>query len=68
VNIRQRAWNTHDTTHRPHEAKRKEDQRADALVLLRRGNKINKGSRGRRDLGGKEEGEGKTGRIRYERR
>jgi hypothetical protein len=44
----------------------------DALVLLRRGNKIIMGSRGReggRDLGGKGEEEGKrAGRIRCGRR
>jgi hypothetical protein len=38
--------------------KREEDQRVDALVLLRRGNKIIKGSRGGRDLGRREEGGG----------
>jgi hypothetical protein len=43
--LRQRAWNTHDTTHRPHEAQRKKDQRVDASVLLRRGNSIIKRSR-----------------------
>jgi hypothetical protein len=38
--------------------KRKEDQRVDASVLLRRGNKIIKGSRGREGLGRKSEGRG----------
>ena len=41
--------------------KKKEDQRVDASVLLRRGNNIIKGSREERDLGGKEEGRGKRG-------
>ena len=38
--------------------KRKEDQRVDASVLLRRRNKIIKASREWRDLGGREEGVG----------
>jgi hypothetical protein len=37
--------------------KRKEDQRVDASVLLRRGNKIIKGSRGWEGLGRKRSGE-----------
>ena len=37
--------------------KRKEDQRVDASVLLRRGNKIIKGSRGWEGLGRKRRGE-----------
>ena len=41
--------------------KRKEDQRVDASVLLRRGNKIIKGSRSGRNLGGREEGKGESG-------
>ena len=49
--------------------KRKEDQRVDASVLLRRGNKIIKGSRGWEGLGRKRgEGGEKRGRIRYGRR
>ena len=36
--------------------KRKEDQRVDASVLLRRGNKIIKGSRGLGELGRKRRG------------
>jgi hypothetical protein len=44
--------------------KRKEDQRVDASVLLRRGNKIIKGSRRRKGIGrkrrGGEEKEGKN--------
>jgi hypothetical protein len=49
--------------------KRKDDQRVDASVLLRRRNKIIKGSRGWEGLGKKrrEKGE-KRGRIRYGRR
>ena len=40
--------------------KRKEDQRMDASVLLRRGNKIIKGSRGWEELGrNRREGRGK---------
>ena len=38
--------------------KRKEDQRVDASVLLRRGNKIIKGSRGWKELGRKRRGGG----------
>ena len=38
--------------------KRKEDQRVDASVLLRRGNKIIKGSRGWEGLGRKRRGGG----------
>jgi hypothetical protein len=37
--------------------KRKEDQRVDTSVLLRRGNNISKGSKGWGGLGRKEEGE-----------
>ena len=37
---------------------RKEDQRMDACVLLRRGNKIIKGSRGQEGLGRKKRGRG----------
>ena len=49
--------------------KGKEDQRVDASVPLRRGNKIIKGSKGGRNLGGGEEREEKKrGRIRYGRR
>jgi hypothetical protein len=52
--------------------KRKKDQRVNASVILRRGNKIIKGSReceGRRALCGREEGEGrKRGRISYRRK
>jgi hypothetical protein len=36
--------------------KRKEDQRVDASVLLRRGNKIIKGSRGWEEIGRKKRG------------
>ena len=49
--------------------KRKEDQRVDASVLLRRGNKIIKGSRGWEELGRKRRRRGEKGvRIRYGRR
>ena len=49
--------------------KRKDDQRVDASVLLRRRNKIIKGSRGWEGCGRKRRGEGKKrGRIRYGRR
>jgi hypothetical protein len=41
--------------------KRKENQRVDASILLRRGNKIIKGSRGQEGLGRKRRGEGKRG-------
>jgi hypothetical protein len=44
VYIQQRAWNTHNTNHSPHEVQEEEDQRVDASVLLRRGNKIIKRS------------------------
>jgi hypothetical protein len=45
--------------------KRKKDQRVDASVLLRRGNKIINGSRGWEELGRKMKGGGeKRGRIR----
>ena len=43
MDMRQRAWHTHDTTHGPHEAQ-EEDQRVDVSVLLRRDKKIIKGS------------------------
>lgn len=48
----------------------KEDQSVDVSVLLRRDNKIIMGVEGGRDLVGKEEGEGRTGRsrIRYRKR
>jgi hypothetical protein len=39
--------------------KKKEDQSVDASVLLRTGNKIIMGVKGGRDLGGREEREGK---------
>jgi hypothetical protein len=49
--------------------KRKEDQRMDASVLLRRGNKIIKRGRGWEGLGRKRRRGGeKRGRIRYGRR
>jgi hypothetical protein len=49
--------------------KRKEDQRVDASFLLRRGNKIIKGSRRREELGMKKRGKrGRGGRIRYVKR
>ena len=49
--------------------KRKEDQRVDASVLLRRGNKIIKGSRGWEGLWRKRRGVGKMrARIRYGKR
>ena len=49
--------------------KRKEDQKVDVSVLLRRGNKIIKRSRGWEGLGRKRRGGGKKrGRIRYGRR
>ena len=49
--------------------KRKEDQRMDISVLLRRGNNMIKGSRRLEGLGRKREGGGeKRGRIRYGRR
>ena len=38
-------WSAHDTSQGPHEAQEK-DQRVNASVLLRRGNKIIKGNRG----------------------
>jgi hypothetical protein len=40
VDIRPKAQNTQNTFHRPHELKKKEDQSVDALVLLKRRNKI----------------------------
>jgi hypothetical protein len=57
VGISQRIWNTHDTTHRPHEAQ-EENQGVDASVLLRRENKVIKGSRGWKGFGRKRIGEG----------
>ena len=49
--------------------KRKEDQRVDASVLLRRGNNIIKGSRRWEGLGWKRgRGGKKRGKIRYEKR
>jgi hypothetical protein len=42
--------------------KRKENQRVDASDLLRRGNKIMKGSRGWGGLGRKKKGGGKRGK------
>jgi hypothetical protein len=44
-------WNTHNTTHDHLKLKRKEDQRVDASVTLRRGNNIIKGGRGWEGLG-----------------
>ena len=41
--------------------KKKKDQNVDASVLLRRGNKIVIEGRGRKDLRGREEREGKMG-------
>jgi hypothetical protein len=59
LDIRQKAWNTHDTTHRPYEAQ-EEGKSVDASVLLRRRNKII--MRGRmRDGSGTERGGGKSG-------
>jgi hypothetical protein len=57
VDIRQRAWNTHNKTHRPHEPQ-EEDQKVDTSALLRRGNNIIKGSRGWAAFGRKREGRG----------
>jgi hypothetical protein len=49
--------------------KKKKDQRVDASVILRRGNKIIKGSKGWEGFGRKRRGGGeKGGRIRYGRR
>jgi hypothetical protein len=42
--------------------KREEDQRVDASVLLRRGNKVIKGRRGWEGIGGKRRGRGKEGK------
>jgi hypothetical protein len=53
VAIRQRAWNTHDTIHRSYEVQEEGRPNVDASVLLRRGNKIIKGSRGWEGLGRK---------------
>jgi hypothetical protein len=39
VDISPEARNTHDTIHKPHELKKKEDHSVDTLILLRRGNK-----------------------------
>ena len=47
---------------------RKEGQSVNALILLRRGNKIIIGGRGREGLGGRGEEEGKGVRFRYEKR
>ena len=44
--------------------KKKADKSVDALVLLRRGNKIIIGGRRKRDLGGREEEDKKGDRIR----
>ena len=41
--------------------KRKEDQRVDASVLLRKGNKIIKGNRGWEGLGRRKKGRGEKG-------
>ena len=48
--------------------KRKEDQRVTVSVMLRRGNKIIKESRGWEELGRKRRGGGEKRRIRYGRR
>ena len=40
MDIRKKAWNTHDTTRDHMKLKKKEDQSVDASVLLRKGNKI----------------------------
>jgi hypothetical protein len=56
--MRQRTWNTHDTTHKPQEAQEEGSQRVNDLVLLRRGNNIIKGSRGSEELGRKRGGGG----------
>ena len=58
MDIRQRVWNTHDTTHGPHEAQKEGRPRVDVSVLLRRRNKIIKGSRGWEELGRKRGGGG----------
>jgi hypothetical protein len=60
VDIKQKARNTHYKTHRPYKYQ-EEDQNVDASVLLRRGNKIVIEGRGRKDLRGREEREGKMG-------
>jgi hypothetical protein len=63
MNIRQRTWNKHNKiicVYDHMKLKRKEDQRVDASVLLRRGNNIIKASRGlgrKRGRGGGKEGQ-----------
>jgi hypothetical protein len=60
VDIRKRALNSHDTIYSPHDVQ--EERRADVSVLLRSGNKIITGGRGREDLGrNRGWGEGKWG-------
>ena len=43
---RQRTWNTHNTTHGPHEAQEERRPKVDDSVLLKKWNNIIKGSRG----------------------
>ena len=61
MDIKQRTWNTHDTTHGSHEAQEEGRPKSGCFILLRRGNKIIKRSRGERDVRGRKEGEGKRG-------
>ena len=69
MGIRQRAWNSHDTTHGSNEAQEGGRPKSGFSTLFIRRNKIIKGSRGRRDLKGREDGEGdKRERIRNGRR
>jgi hypothetical protein len=58
VNIRQNAWNTHNTTHGPHEAQKY--QRVDASVLLKRRNKVIDGGSWEGEKSGREKKEGKN--------
>jgi hypothetical protein len=60
VDIRQKVQNTHDTTHRPYEAQEGKPK-CGYFSLLRRGNKIIMGGRGREELGRQRGGGGKRG-------
>lgn len=71
--ISTKVQSTHDTSHRLRNFNKTEGQVVNTSIPLRKWNKIFMGNRGReagRDLGdtGEWEGDGKGGRIRYEKR
>ena len=62
MDIRQTAWNAHDTTHRHMKCKKNEVQRVYASVILRKVNKIFMGSSGLEGLAEREKGNQNIGR------